>query len=32
MNVLDQSIIKHKMGPLNLADELRNVSGDERVS
>lgn len=26
MNVLNQSIIKHKMGLLNLADELRNVS------
>lgn len=26
MNVLNQTIIKHKMGLLNLADELRNVS------
>lgn len=31
MNVLNQSIIKHKMGLLNLADELRNVSQDCRV-
>ena len=26
MNLLNQSIIKHKMGLLNLAEELRNVS------
>lgn len=26
MSLLNQSIIKHKMGLLNLADELRNVS------
>lgn len=31
MNVLNQSIIKHKMGLLNLADELRNVSQACRV-
>jgi hypothetical protein len=26
MSVVDQSIIKHKMGLLNLAEELRNVT------
>jgi len=31
MNVLNQCIIKHKMGLLNLADELRNVSQACRV-
>lgn len=31
MNVLNQSIIKHKMGLLNLADDLRNVSQACRV-
>ena len=31
MNVLNQTIIKHKMGLLNLADELRNVSQACRV-
>lgn len=31
MNVLNQGIIKHKMGLLNLADELRNVSQACRV-
>jgi transposase InsO family protein len=31
MNVVNQSIIKHKMGLLNLADELRNVSQACRV-
>src|SRR5215475_5499583 len=31
MNLLNQSIIKHKMGLLNLAEELRNVSQACRV-
>jgi len=31
MSVVDQSIIKHKMGLLNLAEELRNVSQACRV-
>jgi hypothetical protein len=31
MSLLNQSIIKHKMGLLNLADELRNVSQACRV-
>ena len=31
MNVLDQSLIKHKVGLLNLAEELRNVSQACRV-
>lgn len=31
MSVLDQSITKHKMGLLNLADELSNVSQACRV-
>lgn len=31
MNVLNQSIIKHKMGLLNLAEELHNVSQACRV-
>ena len=31
MSVLNQSIIKHKMGLLNLAEELRNVSQACRV-
>src|SRR4029453_5577025 len=31
MNVLNQSIIKHKMGLLNLADRLRTVSTACRV-
>ena len=31
MNVLNQSIIKHKVGLLNLAEELHNVSQACRV-
>ena len=31
MNLVNQSIIKHKMGLLNLAEELRNVSQACRV-
>src|SRR4051812_45267693 len=31
MNLLNQSIIKHKMGLLNLAEELRDVSQACRV-
>jgi hypothetical protein len=31
MSLLNQSIIKHKMGLLNLAEELHNVSQASRV-
>jgi len=31
MSVLNQSVIKHKVGLLNLAEELRNVAQASRL-